>query len=663
MHLPLLEDILVLLGFSVVIVFILQRLRLPSILGFLITGVLIGPYGLSLVTAVEQVEIISEIGVILLLFVIGMELSLKQLASIKRTVFIGGSLQVGLTVAAAGGVYYFLNPSWNEALFVGFLFSLSSTAIVLKVFQDRNEINTAHGRNALGILIFQDIIVVPMMLFTPIIAGQTTDVGNSILMLLLKSTVVIAITIVSARYVVPKLMYAVAKTGNKELFLLTTITLCFAVAFLTSEAGLSLALGAFLAGLIISESEYSFQATSIILPFRELFTSFFFISVGMLLDLAFFIEHVWVVSSIVIAVFIVKSLIVSFAIAVLKYPPRTTLITGLALFQVGEFAFILSKVGIENNLLSEETNQFFLSVSIVSMLLTPFVIIFSENISNRLLQSKIARAIKPFEEKNNDISTVQDAFSEALENHLVIIGYGLNGSNLSKAAEFSNIPYIAVETNASTVRRERKKNIPIIFGDAQEDHILETLHVEKARAVVIAISNPKATKAIVCKIREISKSAYLIVRTRYLKEIDDLLALGADEVIPEEFETSVEIFSKVLHNFLIPENDIEQFVNTIRSDNYQLFQNKKKTPKTFQPTTFPEFNITCVKVLADSGNIIGKPLAELDLRAKHGVNILGIVRKDEMMDHIEPKTKIKRGDRIFLNGKQESIEKFHRLVS
>ncbi|RUA14868.1 MAG: potassium transporter KefB, partial [Flavobacteriia bacterium] len=273
MHLPMLQDFLILLGLSMVVVFVLQRLKLPSILGFLVTGILIGPYGFGLLHESDQIEAISEIGVILLLFVIGMELSIKQLMSIKNTVFIGGALQVGLTVLVSGLIYYLLGYTWNEALFVGFLFSMSSTAIVLKVMQERNEMSSPHGRNALAILIFQDIIVVPMMLFTPIIAGQSGNVTNSILMLLLKTAIVLGITVISARYLVPRLMHLVAKTKSKELFLITTITICFAVAFLTSEAGLSLALGAFLAGLIISESEYSHQATSIILPFRELFTS------------------------------------------------------------------------------------------------------------------------------------------------------------------------------------------------------------------------------------------------------------------------------------------------------------------------------------------------------------------------------------------------------
>ncbi|NCD43460.1 MAG: potassium transporter KefB, partial [Bacteroidia bacterium] len=346
MHHYLLQDILILSAFSVVIVFLLQRIKIPSIIGFLITGIIIGPFGFSLVKAVETVDAISEIGVIFLLFVIGMELSIKQLVSIKKTVFIGGFLQVALTIIVTGAICFLLGLSWNESLFVGFLFSLSSTAIVLKVFQDRNETTSPHARNALGILIFQDIIVVPMMLFTPILAGQSTNITMSIIILLLKSIVIIGVSFFSARYLIPKLMYAIVKTRSKELFLLTTITICFAIAFLTNEAGLSLALGAFLAGLIISESEYSHQATTIILPFRELFTSFFFISVGMMLNLHFFLHHAGIVMLIVLGLLLLKTGIAAAAVAVLKYPARTILLTGFSLFQVGEFAFILSKIGL-----------------------------------------------------------------------------------------------------------------------------------------------------------------------------------------------------------------------------------------------------------------------------------------------------------------------------
>ncbi len=659
MHFPLLNDILILLGFSALIVFVLQRLKLPSIIGFLLTGVIIGPYGLSLIKAIEQVEILSEIGVILLLFVIGMELSIKQLVSIRKTVFIGGFLQVVLTIVVAGLVYYFLENSWNEAVFIGFLFSLSSTAIVLKTLQDRQVISAPHGRNALAFLIFQDIIVVPMMLVTPLIAGDSTEMVGSILALIFKSVVVLAITFVSAKYIVPRLMHAVAKTNSKELFLLVTITICFAVAFLTSKAGLSLALGAFLAGLIVSESEYSHQATSIILPFKELFTSFFFVSVGMLLDLSFFIENVPVILLLVLIVFVVKASIVSFAVAILGHPIRTVLLTGLALFQVGEFAFILSKVGIEYNLLTAQTNQYFLAVSIVSMLLTPFVIIFSEKIANRFI---VVSKNLGFGASFNNKSNLEETPGENIENHLVIIGYGINGSNLAKAALSSNIPFVVVEMNAETVKREKAKGLPIVFGDATQDHILKTVDISNARAAVIAISDNSATKTIVKNIRLLSDSLCLVVRTRYVKETTELLALGADEVIPEEFETSVQIFSRVLQNFLVPEDEIDQIIETVRADNYQLFKGNLKRPKTYKPSNLADFNITCLRINSDSNRFLGKPLKKLNLRAEYGINILGIKRNNKMLENVSPDHVLKLGDILYVQGSQKNIEQFHKMI-
>lgn len=656
---PLLQDILILLVFSVVIVFVLQRLKLPSIIGFLLTGVVIGPYGLSLIEAVEQVEILSEVGVILLLFVIGMELSIKQLVSIKKTVFIGGFLQVGLTVGVAALVYNLLGNSWNEAVFVGFLFSLSSTAIVLKTLQDRQEISAPHARNALAILIFQDIIVVPMMLLTPMMAGESSNITMDILMLLVKSVIVIVLTYISARYVVPRLMHAVAKTNSKELFLLVTITLCFAIAFLTAEIGLSLALGAFIAGLIISESEYSHQATSIILPFRELFTSFFFVSVGMLLDLSFFLKHIPIILILVLVVLIIKASVATIAVAILKYPTKTAILTGLALFQVGEFAFILSKIGINYNLLTPETNQYFLSVSIMSMMVTPFVIIFSDNIANKAIGVKRKLGLK----RETDPNKIEEVGAPDLENHLVIIGYGMNGSNLAKAATASNIPFIVIEMNAEIVKREKAKGLPIIFGDATNDHILETVNLSKARAAVIAISENVDTQKIIRNIRSISDSLYLVVRTRYVKETSELLALGADEVIPEEFETSIQIFEHILHNFLVPQGDIVQLIQKVRADNYQMFKGELNGPKTYRTTELADFNIKSLRMRADSNRFLGKPLKELNLRAIYGINILAIKRKDKLLESIQPEETIKQGDIIYIQGDQSKVEEFYRLIN
>lgn len=655
MHLPLLQDLVILLAFSIAIVFVLNRLKVPSILGFLLTGVIIGPHGLSLIEAVEEVEIISEIGVILLLFVIGLEMSIKQLISIRKTVFVGGALQVGITVIVAFMVYYLLGNSLQESVFIGFLFSLSSTAIVLKVFQDRNELNTPHGKNALAVLIFQDLIVVPMMLVTPIIAGETDNVTQSILSLLLKTVIVIVITILSARYLVPRLMHSIAKTESKELFLLTTFTICFAVAFLTSEAGLSLALGAFLAGLIISESEYSHQATSTILPFGELFTSLFFISVGMLLNLTFFINNVGIVLLILVSVFVGKSLITAFAIAVLKYPPRTIIITALSLFQVGEFSFILSKVGIQYNLLSESTNQIFLAVSILSMLMTPFVIIISEKVAFGVLNISLLKKYAKEDETAEEQLVL-------FKNHLIIMGFGVNGANLVKAAEYIKIPYVVIEKNESKLKDLESRDIPFILGDATQDNVITKLNLTQARALVIAISDREATKQIMSKVRQFSQSLYTIVRTRYVKDIEELHACGADEVIPEEFETSIEIFTKVMHNFLIPKKEIDSFTDSLRTNDYDFFQSKSSRPKTYHLPEIPEFNITTLQVNCDSGKILKKSIRELDIRHVYGINILSIKRGGDILSQVRPEEIIERGDILFVQGKAEHIENFSELL-
>lgn len=573
---PIIKDISILLFFSVFIVFFLKRLKFPSVIGFLLTGIVIGPYGLSLINAVKEVEVLSEIGVILLLFVIGMELSLKQLALIKKTVFVAGFIQVFLTVLVSAGIYHVIGNTWNEAVFIGFLFSLSSTAIVLKTLQDRHEISSAQGKNALAILIFQDIIVVPMMLFTPIIAGKSDDLTYSIFSLLIKSVLVVLLTYISAKFIVPKLLYSIAKTKSKDLFLLTTITLCFAIAYLTSQAGLSLALGAFIAGLIISESEYSHQSTSVILPFKELFTSFFFVSVGMLLDLSFFINHIVIISVLLIVTFIIKSIIAGIAVAVLKYPPKVVLLTGLSLFQVGEFAFILSKVGIYYKLLNETTNQYFLSVSIISMIITPFIILFSDKLINHFINVSKRIGISNLY-KYNKLDSLDNNIDESyLNNHLVIIGFGLNGSNLAKVSKASGIPFVVIESNAKIVKDSKLKGIPILFGDAIHPHILETAKIHLAQSVVVAISDITATKLIIKEIRDISETIHIIVRTRYLKEITELKAIGADEVVPEELETSIQIFSNVLQHFLITDSEINEIIQCVREDNYEIFNSNKQ---------------------------------------------------------------------------------------
>lgn len=661
MHIPLLEDLIIILCFSILVVFVFHRLRQPAIVGFLVTGMLIGPSGLSLVKSPHEIHLLSEIGVVLLLFVIGLELSLRQLISIKRTVFIGGTLQVGFTILLVFTALYLWGLAPGAALFTGFLFSLSSTAVVLRILQEKNEINAPHGRVALGILIFQDIAVVPMMLLAPMLAGKSGNMLTETALLFGKVAGVLLLTYLGARYLIPHLFYYIAKTRNKELFLLTTIAFCFAVAQLTALSGLSLALGAFLAGLIISGSDYSHQASSNIIPFRELFTSFFFVSIGMLLDMSFVYVHFISIAGITLLVIMAKTFTTALSAVWLKYPVRTAVLTGFSLFQVGEFAFVLSASGIEYGLLNSYFNQYFLSVSIITMLLTPMMITCAPAVFARFAALRIFDRYAG----NPPAATAGNINSTQLQDHMIIIGYGLNGTNVAKAAKHAGIEYRIIELNFETVAEAKNKGEQIIFGDATQPHILHEVHLEKARVAVIAISDPKATQSIVSNIRNISPTVYLIVRTRFVKETDELTALGADEVIPEEFETSIEIFSRALLKYLIPLDEVEKLVQDVRTDNYQMLRPKAEpaAPVNVVSNQLPNINISCLRVAADSGRVSGKTIAEAEIRKTWGITILAINRNNSLISVIEPHISILQNDLLYVTGNTAQIDAFYKEVA
>ncbi|MDB5272106.1 MAG: potassium transporter KefB [Chitinophagaceae bacterium] len=657
MDLSLIQDIVVLFGLSVVVTLLFQKIKLPTLLGYLMTGVISGPYGLSLIHGTAEVDHMAEIGVIFLLFLIGMEFSLKQLIAIKKAVFIGGTIQALATIVIIAISYYFLSGNWNKSIFIGFLFSLSSTAIVLKILADKGEMHSPHARLTLAILIFQDLLVVPMVLLTPMLAGAEDNILRSIIELVVKLLFVLVLVFAGARYIVPKLLFEVAKTRSQDLFILTTILICFSVALLCNSIGLSLALGAFLAGLIISESEYSHQATGNIMPFREIFTSFFFVSIGMLLDLSFLRDHLLVILCLTILAICVKFFTASLASYTLKYPPRTSFKTGMALFQVGEFAFILSRSGIEYGLLDEVTNQYFLSISILTMALTPVLMNNTERILKYTYKLFIPQRIKNRLHHLNVKKTITEQVVEKLKNHLIIIGYGVNGQNLSKASRFAGIPYIIIELNPETVRHELRRGEPIVYGDAMQANILEHARIGAARAVVIAISDLKAAENVLSTIRRINKSIYIIVRTRSVKEVATFMQLGANEVIPEEFETSVEIFTRVLNKFLIPKDQINVFIQEIRTEVYDMMRpvhvdhNKERI-------TLPYFDIVCLKVEQDQPGIVNKSLTESAVRSKYGVQVLAIQRDKRIIHHVDGATIVRLHDSLFISGDPDAISKF-----
>ncbi len=643
MEIPLLKEAVTILGLSVLVIYLFQKLKLPTILGFLATGIIFGPSGFGLASASHEIEMLSEIGVVLLLFIIGLEFSLNDLMKLRKAVLGGGSGQVLLTIASMGGVALLWGLGTESAVFIGFLFSLSSTAIVLKLIQERGEIRTPYGRMALGILIFQDIIVVPMMLVTPILAGAGE--GNpwvQLGLLLLKFLVVGLCLVLGTKYAVPFLLREIARTRSRELFLLSVVVICFAVAFGTSSLGLSLALGAFLAGLTISGSPYSHQATSLIIPFRELFTSFFFVSVGMLLELDFFVHHVLEVLGLTLLVMLVKFGLITAVVRLLGYPLKVALNTGFALFQVGEFAFILSKTGQDYALIGGVEYQYFLNVSVFTMALTPFAIMAAPGIIKKLVPEKTPDLPEPSEEE------------EELKDHLIIIGYGLNGQQMAKVAKKAGIRYVVADLNPESIRKAQAEGEPAYYGDATQAFILEYLSVYKARVVVVAVSDEHATESIVAQIREICNTVHIIVRCKSLKQAAKLRSLGAGDVVAEEVESSVEISVRSLAHYLVPPDLIRNYADMVRSDS-----DRRIRPLFGREAGlighFPNVKIGSLKLDLDPHQLSGHSLGSSNIRERLEVTVLGYWRESIWHAHPPASYVPQRGDILLVFGNSERV--------
>jgi len=648
MELSILKDIVIIFALSTVVNLIFTRFKIPTVLGYLLTGIIAGPHLLSLVSESHKIELIAEIGVVLLLFTIGMEFSLQHLLKIRKRVFVGGFVQVTATAGVFFFISYLLGMKWQSGIYIGFLAALSSSALVLKILQERSELTSNYGRTVLGILIYQDLLLAPLLLFGNLLTGNSVDIQVELLTLTAKVVFIVGLVYAGNKWILPKLLHLIALTKNQELFMMSIFLICFAIALLTSKLGMSLAFGAFLAGLMISESEYSYNAFGNFQPIKDVFASFFFVSIGMLLDISFVIENYQIVIISVILLLSVKSIFAAGTGFILGHTLQGTVLIGLALSQVGEFSFVLARIGFDNLIISDFVYHLFLAVAVITMAVTPFIFYLAQPVVRGLMKLPLPRYII------DGLFPLEEMEIPDFKNHLVIIGKDASAIKLSQMAQLNNMQHISIIFDPAIAREKMNNGDTVVYGDAVNEPILRKAHVDTADIVVISVGSLIPSMAIIDKVRRINKNVYILARATLIRNVETLYKAGADQVLPEKLEIAIDLLNRVLIKRLVPQKEVNRILTHIRNTSLGDFSRKDMVN---QPSLLDEFpNIGISAVTVESGSIAeNKSLLEIDLRKKTGVTFLAIRRNSEIIEHPVPDTLFMQDDIAYLLGNPEQI--------
>jgi CPA2 family monovalent cation:H+ antiporter-2 len=648
-----LSDTVALIVAGALIAYICSRLSLVPIVGFLIAGVLIGPNALGLVRDEALVGATAEIGVILLLFTIGIEFSLEKLAKIKRLIFGGGGLQVGLSIIATTVVLAAFGVEWRVGVFTGMLVALSSTAIVLKLLADNGDTNSERGQVGLGLLIFQDLAIVVMVLMIPTLGAGGGGGAAEMLWAVGKAVLIIVAVLVIARRIMPKILELVAKTCSPELFLLTVIAICFGTAYLTSLAGVSLSLGAFLAGLMVSESRFSQHALSETLPLQILFSATFFISVGMLLDVGFLVRNLPIVFAAIGAVLVIKIATTWISVKVLGYSAPVAAASALMLAQIGEFSFVLERAGREVGLLpagaGEAGSQTFIAATVVLMVLTPFLMRVGSGLSDKIVAK---RELAGMDEDDDPASMGEPP---GLEDHVIVAGYGQAARALVRVLSGSGIPFIITTLNPDGANEAEADGMPVMRGDATKPFLLQHVGIASAKMMVIADDNPAMAHRIVSVARQMNPTMRIVVRTRYTQEVDSLAAAGADTVIAEELESIVQLFGEVLRDYRIPAAEIESYEELARRNGYSALFDDEVDRSVFRCEPGQDcFDSRTVTVRAGSA-VAGKSLQSLRTIENFDLTVVSVNRDGREIVEPSGELVLQAGDELQMSGPTQSF--------
>ncbi len=636
----LLKDIILILFTAIVVILILSKLKIPPVIGFLLTGIIIGPFSFGLVDSVGEIEVLAEIGVILLMFSIGLEFSVDKIKAMMKDFLFFGGLQVATCWLIFFIIINFFGLTLTQSIVGGFILALSSTAIVLKLLQDNDEINSPPGLKMTGILLFQDVVIIPAMIFLPFVnqlgEGET---GNIVTSLLIAVGGVILILLLS-KYLLPFLFKVILKLRIPDLQTVTIFVFLFGVAFISYKLGISLAMGAFIVGIALSDTDYAHQINTDFVPSRHIFNSIFFISIGMFVNVSFFINNIPEVLLFTIIIISVKIFFITLLFIISRHPLSVGIITAFSLAHIGEFSFILLREAQEHEIFSSDTHQVFLSSAILSMFLIPVAIKTGKSIA---ASGKFKTEIKKGEVK------------KTLSNHTIIAGYGINGRNISRILKLLDIPYEIIEMNPQTVSEYKLKGEPIRFGNIDHRDNLKHIGIEKASLLIIAINDIEAAKKSVGAARSLSSKVKIIVRVNYISQVETLYKGGADLVLSQDMETSLIFINHILKYYNIPDHVSRIQTNLLREEHYSFFYNKENRDH------WRVALLDCIEqdnelfFVGSYSKFVSRKIEELEPWNMEGVNVIGVIRNSAVISKELSELKLEKFDTIIFSG-------FHKKV-
>ena len=660
--------LVILLTVACAVLLITTRLRLPAVVGYLVSGVLVGPHVMGHLTESDTISSLAEIGVLLLMFTIGLEFDTQYFLRIRRVAIGGGALQIGLTIAAAMLAGTFLDWPARTGATIGCIVALSSTAVVLKSLMDLGLLDSLAGRLSLGILIFQDLSLVPMMILLPVSGATAGTMVLNLVAALGRAGFLLAVTLILSRRVMPRFLHMMANSRSQETVLLATLTLCLGLAWVSHLLGVSYALGAFLAGLVLGGTEYAHQMRANIVPFRDIFAGVFFVAMGMLLDPAYAL-HAWREVLTVIGVIVIgKTLITAAAIALFGFPASVALQVGLNLAQVGEFSFLLAIMGARSGLMSEEIYKVAIAASVISMLLAPLMTRWSPRVATRVanatggLLPKWERLARRYESGVLDVQVATGSI-QGPRDHVVILGYGSVGRILGDVLRSHQVPFVGLEIDPGLVREARRRGHPVLYGDAGSEELLERCGIREARIALVTLPDPMMARYAIRAAHRLNPNLFIVARGRRAVEDGPLYEEGADEVIHETFEVGIEFIARVLRHLNVAKQRIEREVGHIRSGRYEVFRRRDFAPLPLADVrrALDTLRVEFLEIGKESP-LAGKHLRDAGIREATGALVLAVARDETIIHAPDAEFTLQAGDTILVSGAAEQVAHVEEIV-